>query len=213
MTDTQAKRRVFFLANPNPPYGTCYSTNEIESFANRLQNTLIVLDEAYIDFAEADGRPLLDRCPNILISRTFSKSFSLAGMRLGWGMGNVDVIATLSKVKDSYNLDRLQQVAGAAALEAADDWREANEMIKNQRDRVAETLRNLGFDVPESGGNFLFPRNGPIPAERYFRELRERNILVRYFSIAELNNGVRVTIGTPQQMDRFLETSKEILSS
>jgi histidinol-phosphate aminotransferase len=203
--------RIFFLANPNPPFGTFYSNKEIEGLAASLPETLVVLDEAYVDFAESDGLPLLPRLPNLVITRTCSKSFSLAGMRIGWAMAHPEVIATLAKVKDSYNLDRAQQAVGVAAFRTESAWRKNIEMIKRERERVAEALLGLGFEVPASQGNFLFPRNGPVPAERYFLELRKRNILVRHFSIPELRDGVRVTIGTPEQMDRYLEATREIL--
>ncbi len=203
--------RVFFLANPNPPYGTLYPNDAIEALARALPKSLVVVDEAYIDFAETSALGLLPRYPNLLITRTYSKSYSLAGMRIGWGMGHAEVIATLAKVKDSYNLDRVQQAVGLAALRAEGAFRRAVEAIKSERDRAAKALRRLGFEVPESAGNFLFPRNGPVAAEALFRALRERCILVRYFPTPELKNGVRLTVGTPEQMDRVLEAVKEIV--
>lgn len=203
--------RVFFLANPNPPFGTLFENDAIEALARSMADTLVVLDEAYIDFADSTGLPLLSRCPNLLITRTFSKSYSLAGMRLGWGMGHPGIIATLAKVKDSYNLDRAQQAVGLAALRAEAAWKRSIAAVRSERDRVTAGLRRLGFDVPNSAGNFVFPRNGPVPAEPLFRALRESRIVVRYFSAPELKNGIRVSIGTPDQMNRFLEVVKDIL--
>jgi histidinol-phosphate aminotransferase len=204
--------KLFFLANPNPPMGTCYPLDAIESLLRAMPQTLVVLDEAYADFAEWNGVPLLARNPNLLITRTGSKSYSLAGMRIGWGMGHPEVIGVLKKVKDSYNLDRVAQAVGLASLRAVEPRCKAVEIICAQRRRVTDELRRMGFDLPESAANFVFPRRGLIDAEAYFQALRRNNILVRYFSIPELRDGVRVSIGTPEEMDRFLEVTRSILA-
>ncbi len=210
-SESQAPR-VFFLANPNPPYGTLYALDEVERLARALPRTLVVLDEAYVDFAPAgaSGLPLLARCPNLIVTRTFSKSYSLAGMRLGFGVANRDLIAVLRKVKDSYNLDRVSQAAGLAALRAREAFDRAVAAINRERERLAGELRAIGFDVPESAANFIFPRRGPIEARAWFTGLRERRILVRYFTTPELRDGVRISIGTPQQMDALIQATKEM---
>lgn len=208
-----AAPRVFFLASPNPPFGTYYPNDQIEALGRALPDTLLVVDEAYADFAEGNAVALLARLPNLIITRTYSKSFSLAGMRLGWAMASEEIIAILKKVKDSYNLDRVAQAVGLASMKAAGARREAAEKVKNERRRVTRELRLLGFDVPESSANFIFPRRGPLDAETWFVELRRRNILARKFKTPELSDGLRISIGTPEQMDRVLEATREIIAA
>jgi len=210
----EAPPRVFFLANPNPPWGTVYPAAQIEKLGRSMLETLLVLDEAYVDFApDGDGLALLRRLPNLILTRTMSKSYALAGLRLGWAIARPEVIAVLNKVKDSYNVDRVAQAVGLAALQAREYYRERSREVIGQRERLAAELRGLGFDVPRSGGNFLFARRGPVDSERYFTALRERKILVRRFNTPELRDGVRISIGTAAQMDRLIEATKEILSA
>jgi histidinol-phosphate aminotransferase len=164
-----------------------------------------VADEAYIDFGGESALAILDSHPNLVVTRTFSKSFSLAGLRLGLAMASPGLIAELAKVKDSYNVSRLAAAAGVAALEDY-AWMEANvARVCATLDRVRAGLLERGWQVPESVTNFLWclPPAGASGASVY-RRLRERRILVRWFDHPLLTEGVRVSIGTDAQMDRFL---------
>lgn len=212
--DTLARHpKLYFLANPNPPYGTFHAPAEVARIAEALPKTLIVVDEAYAAFAPGHCVSLLASHANVFITRTFSKSYSLAGLRLGWGIGHVRAIEALEKIRDSYNINRLTLAGGVAALSQPDYWAGIARRIIATRERVRAALLALGFEVPESAGNFLFPRRGPIPADVWYKELRERHILVRYFRLAELADGARVTIGTDAQMDAFLAATHEIIAA
>ena len=196
---------LFFLANPNAPTGVFYPLQAIEAFCRRFKG-VVVLDEAYVDFAGGrDGLALAQNLPNVLVCRTMSKSFSMAGLRIGWSIGSAALIGALYKLKDSYNVDRLAQAVALAALEDM-PWMQANaKKIVATRERVAAELQQRGFRVVPSASNFLFvePPAGQ-PAARLFADLREKKILVRYFPGGRTGAYLRVSIGTDAQMDAFL---------
>ncbi len=196
---------LFFLANPNAPTGVFYPLEAIESFCRRFPGVVLV-DEAYVDFSGGqDALELARRLPNVLVARTMSKSFSLAGMRMGWAIGSAALIGALYKLKDSYNVDRLAQAIALAALGDL-PWMQANaKTIVATRERVAAELEKRGFRVVPSASNFLFvePPAGQ-PAARLFADLREKKILVRYFPGGRTGAYLRVSIGTDAQMDAFL---------
>jgi len=197
------------IANPNPPMGTLYCAREIGRLCRSRARGLVVVDEAYVDFAPHSMVPLLAEMPNLAITRTFSKSFSLAGMRIGYLLGHPDLIGNLSKIKDSYNLNHLAQVAAMAAIARADTMQENCRTISAERDRISEDLRRMGFRVPESHGNFFFAIHPQ--ARMLYRELKVRGILVRYFDVPGINDGIRVSVGTRMQMDRFMAAIRKIL--
>ena len=196
---------LFFLANPNAPTGVFYPLPAIEAFCRRFPGVVLV-DEAYVDFSGGqDALELARRLPNVLVARTMSKSFSLAGLRIGWTIGSADLIGALYKLKDSYNVDRLAQAVALAALGDL-PWMQANaKKIVATRERVAAELQKCGFRVVPSASNFLFvePPAGQ-PAARLFADLREKKILVRYFPGGRTGAYLRVSIGTDAQMDAFL---------
>ena len=195
---------LFFLANPNAPTGVFYPLPAIEAFCRRFPGVVLV-DEAYVDFS--GGRNALElakKLPNVLVARTMSKSFSFAGLRIGWTIGSADLIGALYKLKDSYNVDRLAQALALAAL-GDGPWMEANaRKIVATRERTAAELLKRGFRVVPSASNFLFvePPAGRSAA-RLFADLRENKILVRYFPGGRTENFLRVSIGTDAQMDAF----------
>ena len=195
---------LFFLANPNAPTGVFYPLPAIEAFCRRFPGVVLV-DEAYVDFSGGqDALELARRLPNVLVARTMSKSFSLAGLRIGWTIGSADLIGALYKLKDSYNVDRLAQAVALAALGDL-PWMQANaKKIVATRERVAAELQQRGFRVVPSASNFLFvePPAGRSAA-RLFADLREKKILVRYFPGGRTDNFLRVSIGTDAQMDAF----------
>lgn len=205
--------KIVFIANPNSPSGTLYEVEELRRLARSLTNGLLVVDEAYVEFAKTNALQLAKEEPNTVVLRTFSKSHSLAGMRLGLLFGSAEVVSGLWKVKDSYNLDRLAIAAGAASLRDP-DWTRSNcAKVRATRERVAAALTAMSLEVLPSHSNFLFVRMGSARrAEGAYRFLKEHGILVRYFSMRLLDDGVRITIGTDAEMDAFLKALKEYLA-
>jgi len=195
--------RVAFLCSPNSPFGYSISPDEVSALAERFAG-LIVVDEAYVDFGDRTALGLIERHANVLVLRTFSKSFSLAGLRLGLAFGNEALVGELAKVKDSYNVSRLAIAAGVAALDDY-DWMLANvARVRATRERVASALREVGYRVAPSAANFLWVDCGRRGGRAVYEALRAQDVLVRHFDTSELRGGVRVTIGTDAQMDRFL---------
>ena len=194
---------LFFLTNPNAPTGIAYPKSEIAAFCDAFQG-VVLIDEAYADFAEDTCMDLatLPGNRNVIVSRTLSKSFSLAGIRTGYCVGPADLIDAMYKVKDSYNLDAVTQAVALAALNDL-DWMRANaSKIKATRARVAAALLARGWTMTPSSTNFLFARPPAGDARRIFDALRDKGIFVRYF--ASTPEYIRITIGTDAEMDRLL---------
>jgi len=201
--------RLTFLCNPNSPSGTLTPIERIAELA-RCVSGILVVDEAYVDFAEETALPLLPQHPHLVILRTFSKSFSLAGMRIGLALGHGDLIAELMKVKDSYNLNRLSTVAAIAALEDY-DWMQQNvKRIKATRFRLIQGLIELGFLVCPSQANFVLARKKGEKLEPLYLGLKEKGILVRYFSSPELHDSIRITVGTDEEIVALLRELKAL---
>jgi len=201
-----------FLVNPNSPTGTWYGRGEVEKIADSARGVL-VLDEAYVDFAPESRLDLLESHPNLLILRTMSKSYALAGMRIGMAFGHPDLLASLDTVKDSYNLDRL----GIVAAEAAAKDRAYRDHIVSRviadREWFAGELEALDFEVSPSAANFVFTRPPEgVGAEAVHDALRTRQILVRFFNKPPLDGWLRITIGTRDQLTRVLAGITEALN-
>ena len=204
----EAGGRVTFVCHPNSPSGTPVPIDAIEALARQVTGVLVV-DEAYVDFADTTALGLVRRYDNVVVLRSFSKSFSLAGMRIGLAFGAENMIAELLKVKDSYNVTRLSIVAATAAL---DDygWMQANvARVRQTRGRLTEALRQLGFAVLPSQANFVLARRPGRSAEDVYRALKERGILVRYFATPELRDALRISIGTDAEIDALLTALQE----
>lgn len=200
----RAGARLTIVCNPNSPSGTFTPVPTIEALARRLSPRLLVVDEAYVDFAADHALDALRRLPNLVVLRSLSKSFSLAGVRLGLCFAQRGLIEQLAKVKDSYNLSRLSIAAGVAALA---DWRWAARNVARicrVRDRTARQLRAIGFDVPPSAANFLLMRMAGRDLASVAAGLRRRGILVRYFDTAQMRDAMRVSIGRAAEMRAFL---------
>lgn len=192
--------RLAFLANPNSPSGTSLSPQDVLHLAERLPCPLLV-DEAYADFAGTNCLSLVAESEKILVSRTLSKSYALAGLRFGFLVAQPHVIRELAKVKDSYNCDALA-IAGATAAIDQQAWlAETRTRIVEARERAAERLRAMGFTVPPSQANFLWCTDGPKPAAWLYERLKENHVLVRYMNYSHWGDGLRITIGTDEQMD------------
>jgi histidinol-phosphate aminotransferase len=198
-----------FLCNPNSPTGTWYPREAVEEVVTRASG-IVVLDEAYVDFAPEDRQDLLAGHDNLVLLRTLSKSAALAGMRIGFGLAQAETIAALNLVRDSYNLDRLAIVAAVAAIEDSEYRAALVEHVLDERAWLGERLRERGFAVEPSATNFLLVRP-PVPAARLYRDLRDRGLLVRYYDLEPIDGFFRITIGTREQHAALLRALEEIL--
>jgi histidinol-phosphate aminotransferase len=203
--------KLFFLANPDSPSGTALEREQIAELAASLDCPLIV-DEAYADFADTryHAIPLLMDHPNLIVTRSFSKGYSLAGIRLGYLVARAETVAHLIKVKDSYNCDMLSQVAGITGLRDQGYLAETRAKILATRSRLTGTLRSMGYTVPDSQSNFVWATGGP-PARETFQRLKDHKILVRLMSYPGYPEGLRISVGTDAEIDRFLEMLREIV--
>jgi histidinol-phosphate aminotransferase len=203
--------KLFFLANPDSPSGTAIERDQIAELAGSLDCPLIV-DEAYADFADPryHAMPLLKDHPNVIVTRSFSKGYSLAGIRLGYLVGRAETVAHLIKVKDSYNCDMLSQVAGVAGLRDQGYLAETRARILATRSRLTGVLRSMGYTVPDSQSNFVWATGGP-PARDTFRRLKDHKILVRLMSYPGYPEGLRISVGTDAEIDRLLKMLGEIV--
>ena len=201
--------KLFFLTNPNAPLGFTYSQRYIADLAGRLSGVLVV-DEAYADFAEENSLELVRSLENVVVTRTFSKSYSLAGMRLGLAIGRPEVIAALNKIRDHYNLDRLAQAAATAALHDQTYFRECVAKIKGTRAWFTAELAKLNYHVIPSSGNYVFASPPDRDGTRVYQGLYDRKILVRHFTDPKLSHGLRISIGTKEEMERTIQALIEI---
>jgi histidinol-phosphate aminotransferase len=200
-----------FIVNPNSPTGTWADRAAVEG-AVLASPGVVVLDEAYVDFAPASCLELLDRHRNLLILRTLSKSYALAGMRIGFALGNAELVAALDAVKDSYNLDRLAIVAAVAAVEDEEHHRKIVDHVVAERAWLAGRLAGMGFECSPSAANFVFAKPpAGHSAAAVADALRERRILIRRYDLDPIAGWFRITIGTRAQHERLLDTLKEIL--
>jgi histidinol-phosphate aminotransferase len=197
--------------NPNAPTGRACTFEALRSLLERRRNTLLVVDEAYAPFGSYSAVPLVADHPNVLTVHTFSKAYSLAGLRVGFAIGNEQLIEGLCRVRDSFNsytLDRLALAAATAALKDQLYYQDITARIIKTRERVAKALLEEGWTVIPSAANFLFISKASRTGIEWYRFLRECNILVRHFDMPRISDFLRVTIGTDEQMDRFLELVK-----
>jgi histidinol-phosphate aminotransferase len=197
------------VANPNSPSGTVVPRVDLERLADALAGPL-VLDEAYVDFADVQALPL-SRRDNVVVTRTLSKSYALAGIRFGFAVANPALIRELIKVKDSYNCDTLSLVAAAAALEDQEYLHATRARILATRQRLAQALTELGFTVCASQANFIWCQRTDRPVKPLYEELKQRKILVRYMNYEGYGDGLRITVGTDAEIDQLLEELKRIL--
>ncbi len=199
------KSSLFFLCYPNAPTGTVYPRRQIEDFCLRFPG-VVVIDEAYVDFSRENCMDLALRMDNVLVARSLSKSFSLAGVRVGYIVGPENLVKALFKLKDSYNLDAVSQAIALAALSDLGHMRRNVTKIKTTRRKAADALRKMGFTVYPSESNFLWVKPRKIMARQLFESLRKQRILVRYFAGRRTGNFLRITIGTDGEVSRLLET-------
>ena len=206
--------RTIFIANPNAPTGIALPLSDIERILAGNPNNVVVIDEAYVDFGGESAVSLIHKYENLLVTQTFSKSRSMAGARLGFGIGCKALIRDLNTIKYStnpYNVNAMTMAAGLGALEDDEYFRKNCETIINNREWTKQTLQNLGFTVIPSKTNFLFARHPQADGGELYRKLKERGILVRHFTADRLKDFNRITIGSMAQMTALINTLEEIL--
>jgi histidinol-phosphate aminotransferase len=207
-----------FVPNPNSPSGTVLAARDVERLAAAVAPAPLVLDEAYADFAEWNGLELFARVPNLVITRSLSKSYALAGIRFGFAIARPEIVRELVKVKDSYNCDALSLAAAAAAIGDQGYFRDVRERIMTTRGRMTEALPALGFAVTPSHANFVWCRSAARPLKPIYEELKRRKILVRYMNYpvgpegesAGAYDGLRISVGTDAEIDRLLTELRAI---
>ena len=206
--------RFIVIANPNAPTGLSLSLDAIEGILASNPDAVVAIDEAYVDFGGESAYPLMAKYDNLVVVRTFSKSRSMAGARLGYALAPAALIADLEKIKYSvnpYNVNRLTLRLGEATVDAEDYYQEKCAAIVATRQRTAEALKTLGFAVLPSQTNFLFAKAGCIGGRELYEKLKDRGILVRHFGNPRISDFVRITIGTDGQMDTCLAAIRSIL--
>lgn len=199
--------------NPNAPTGLLENLDVVEEIIKANQDVVVIVDEAYIDFGGKSALPLLEKYDNLLIVQTFSKSRAMAGMRIGFCIGNEKLIHYLNDVKfsfNSYTMNMPSQVLGVEAVRDDKYFKETTAKIIATRERAKKELRELGFTFPDSSANFIFASHKTVPAKEIFTKLREKDIYVRYWDKPRINNSMRITVGTDEQMDALTEALREI---
>ncbi len=206
--------KTIVIANPNAPTGLCLSLAQIEEILKSNPENVVIVDEAYIDFGGDSAVQLIDKYDNLLVTQPFSKSRSMAGARLGFGIGNKSLISDLNTIKYStnpYNVNRLTEWAGIAALNDNGYYMDNCKKIIQNREFTEAELTKLGFEVITSKANFLFAKSNKISGKKLYSTLKEKGILIRHFGKERIKDYIRITIGTKEQMETLIKTLKEIL--
>ena len=206
--------KTVFIANPNAPTGIALSKDEIVRIIESNPDNVVVVDEAYVDFGAESVLPLIHKYDNLLVCQTFSKSRSLAGARLGFGAACKELIRDLNTIKYStnpYNINRMTMAAGVGALCDAEYFEGNCSKIVATREKTAEKLKALGFELTESKANFLFAKHKNIGGKDIYLALREKGVLIRHFETPLLRDYNRITVGSDEQMEIFIEKVREVL--
>lgn len=207
-------KKTVFLANPNAPTGIALSVDVIEQILQSNPDNVVVIDEAYVDFGGESCIPLIRKYDNLLVTQTFSKSRSMAGARLGFGIACKELIRDLNTIRYStnpYNINRMTMAAGMATLQTDELTAEHCRSIVRTREETTKQLNDLGFETTPSKTNFIFATHPRLEGETLYLKLKERGILVRHFSKARIKQYNRITVGTPQQMQALIAAIKEIM--
>lgn len=201
--------------NPNAPTGVFESLDKIEKIIKANPDVIVIIDEAYIDFGGESCIPLLEKYDNLIVVQTFSKSRSMAGARIGFAIGSERLIKYLNDVKfsiNSYTMNCLTQKIGVEAVRDEDYFKKTVNKIISTRENAKIKLKELGFDFPDSMSNFIFASHKKIPAEEIFEELKKKNIFVRYWNKPRIDNYLRITIGTDEEMEKLFEALESIVN-
>lgn len=202
------------IPNPNAPTSLGEGLDFVEKILDYNQDSVVIIDEAYVDFGGTSSIPLIDKYENLLVTGTFSKSRSLAGLRIGFAIGSKALIDVMEAVKNSYNsytVDSLSIEMGAASIEDDEYFKSTCKKVIKTRERVTLELEKLGFDVLDSQTNFIFVTHNKHNMKSLFEYLKTQKVFIRYFSLPRIENYVRITIGTNEEMDIFLEKTKEFI--
>jgi histidinol-phosphate aminotransferase len=199
-----------FVTTPNAPSGRAYSVGELDALCAASRG-VVILDEAYVDFADGDAMSIALRRPNVLVARTFSKGYSLCFLRVGYFVGAAALVEALDRIRDSYNVNGLAQVAALATLDDLPYYRSRIREIRATRTRLVAGLTDLGFEVHPSETNFLLARPPRFPARAWLSKLRVRRVLVRWFDLREVRDFLRITVGTDAESDALLRAARAIL--
>lgn len=214
-TDYFQENGGIIFPNPNAPTGVYESNEMIEEIVKANKKSIVIIDEAYIDFGGESCIGLTEKYDNLLVVQTFSKSRSMAGMRIGYAIGNEKLIKYMNDVKfsiNSYTMNHVTQVCGAAAVEDEEYFIETIKKITDVRENTKKELKKLGFTFTDSKSNFLFVAHDKVKAETIFNELKSRKIYVRYWNKPRINNYLRISIGTAEEMEKLISALKEIVS-
>lgn len=201
--------------NPNAPTGICENLTFVEDILKHNQDVVVIVDEAYIDFGGATALPLLEKYENLLVVRTFSKSRSMAGLRIGYAIGNQELIKALNDVKysfNSYTMNLPSILLGTASLKDESYFRETTEKIMETRSWFESEMQKLGFSFPDSKANFIFASHKEVPAKEIFEAAKEHKIYVRYFAKPRIDNYLRISIGTREEMQKLLDFLTDYLN-
>ena len=212
--DYKEKNGGVVIPNPNAPTSLGEGLDFVEKILNYNQDSVVIIDEAYVDFGGTSSIPLIDKYENLLVTGTFSKSRSLAGLRIGFAIGSKALIDVMEAVKNSYNsytVDSLSIEMGAASIEDDEYFKSTCKKVIKTRERVTLELEKLGFDVLDSQTNFIFATHNEHNMKSLFEYLKTQKVFIRYFSLPRIENYVRITIGTNEEMDIFLEKTKEFI--
>lgn len=214
--DYKEKNGGVIIPNPNAPTSLGEGTGFVEKILSYNQDSVVIIDEAYVDFGGVSSVPLVKKYENLLVTGTFSKSRSLAGLRIGFAIGSKMLIDVMEAVKNSYNsytVDSISIEVGSASIEDDEYFKSTCQKVIKTRQRVTDELRKLGFDVLDSQTNFIFATHDKYSMKEMFEYLKTQKVFIRYFSLPRIENYVRITIGTDDEMDIFLQKAKEFLAN
>ncbi len=214
--DYKEKNGGVIIPNPNAPTSLGEGTGFVEKILSYNQDSVVIIDEAYVDFGGVSSVPLVKKYENLLVTGTFSKSRSLAGLRIGFAIGSKTLIDVMEAVKNSYNsytVDSISIEVGSASIEDDEYFKSTCQKVIKTRQRVTDELRKLGFDVLDSQTNFIFATHAKYSMKEMFEYLKTQKVFIRYFSLPRIENYVRITIGTDDEMDIFLQKAKEFLAN
>lgn len=200
--------------NPNAPTGKALPLKDIETLLQSNKDSVVVIDEAYVDFGTSSAVSLIKQYNNLLVTHTLSKSYALAGLRVGYAVGHPDLIEALERVKNSFNsypIDKLAMAGAVAAIEDQDYLNKISQAVIKTRENLIESLNTLGFETIPSSANFIFTKHPKHDAAKLSAALREKHIIVRHFKLPRIDQYLRITIGTDEQCDALVKAIKEIL--
>ena len=206
--------RTIVIANPNAPSGIALSLRDIEEIVKRNHDNVVLIDEAYVDFGAESAIPLVKKYDNLIVCHTYSKSRSMAGARLGYAIAQKPLIEDLNKMRFSFNpysVNSLTQLMGLAALQDSGYYKDCHREIIKTREYTQTRLRELGFLATDSRANFVFAKHSDVPGSALYKKLRERGILVRHFDAPRISDYLRITVGTPEQMQTLVDAFEDIL--